>query len=484
MELLMTGPTVNPAGGILETGQSSPQLAGSNQAAVMAIAARLINAGAAFLTMVVITRYLSAKEQGFYYTFSSVLAIRIFVELGLSYVIMQSASHEAATLEFGSSLPVTGSPVHIARLGSLFRNAVLWYSVIISAIVAAVLPLGYIFFVTSHEAAAANWQGPWAFLVVSTSLHLAATPAMAVTEGCGFFADVARVRAREALVANAAFWVCLAGGMRLYAAGVLPAASLLVDLGYLFVRQRRLLGALWRAHAPNCTFSWRADIWPFQWRVGLSWLASYFVNQCYTPALFSARGSVEAGQMGLSLSAANAVFGISTCWVTSTAAVLGKLAAKKEFGKLDATFRSLGRRAVLTAILGACGAFGAVLFLQFCDLRLKARLVPPAAFSALVLGAIFATATYTKIAYLRSFKAEPTLKVNLVLAAFTAAAVFLVAGPFGALGLSLVYFCINGLLAFIAVGFVFRAARAGHEQHRDHVPGARDPALHFAVKPE
>jgi hypothetical protein len=37
---------------------------------------------------------LTAVEQGFYYTFGSVLALQVFVKLGLVTVIVQMASHE------------------------------------------------------------------------------------------------------------------------------------------------------------------------------------------------------------------------------------------------------------------------------------------------------------------------------------------------------------------------------------------------------
>src|SRR5258708_35135884 len=54
------------------------------------------------LTIFLIARYLRAEEQGFYYTFGSVIALNIFFELGLTYVLLQFASHEKAHLEWNA----------------------------------------------------------------------------------------------------------------------------------------------------------------------------------------------------------------------------------------------------------------------------------------------------------------------------------------------------------------------------------------------
>ncbi len=44
--------------------------------------------------------------------------------------------------------------------------------------------------------------------------------------------------------------------------------------------------------------SWRREVWPFQWKIAVSWLCDYFIFQLFTPVLFAFRGPVEAGQDG------------------------------------------------------------------------------------------------------------------------------------------------------------------------------------------
>ena len=45
-----------------------------------------------------ISWYLTAELQGYYYTFTSLIALQVFLELGFSIVVTQFASHEWANL--------------------------------------------------------------------------------------------------------------------------------------------------------------------------------------------------------------------------------------------------------------------------------------------------------------------------------------------------------------------------------------------------
>src|SRR5437016_12217930 len=55
-----------------------------------------------------IIHYLSGAEQGFYYTFGSILGFTVFLELGLESVLVQFASHERAHLTWTRSGTLEG----------------------------------------------------------------------------------------------------------------------------------------------------------------------------------------------------------------------------------------------------------------------------------------------------------------------------------------------------------------------------------------
>ncbi|MEO1984587.1 MAG: hypothetical protein ABGZ24_29075, partial [Fuerstiella sp.] len=78
------------------------------------------------LTMLLIVFCLTEVEQGYYYAFFYLLAMQIFVELGLHVVIISVASHEWSQLRIVDD-QVAGDPHALSRLASLSRMAARWY---------------------------------------------------------------------------------------------------------------------------------------------------------------------------------------------------------------------------------------------------------------------------------------------------------------------------------------------------------------------
>ena len=48
--------------------------------------ARIIQAGGGIVTLLLIAKFLTSEEQGYYYTFGSILSMQIFFELGYKMV--------------------------------------------------------------------------------------------------------------------------------------------------------------------------------------------------------------------------------------------------------------------------------------------------------------------------------------------------------------------------------------------------------------
>src|SRR5579863_4233329 len=93
------------------------------------VLARAWASAAGLITVGLIARFLSPDEQGYYYTFSSLVALQIVFELGFSFVILQMASHERAHLVISAEQQITGDEVAHRRLASVIQKSIRWYSV-------------------------------------------------------------------------------------------------------------------------------------------------------------------------------------------------------------------------------------------------------------------------------------------------------------------------------------------------------------------
>ncbi|HLH79467.1 MAG TPA: hypothetical protein VKV29_04200, partial [Chthonomonas sp.] len=90
-----------------------------------AIAYTAINRGwtliSGALSLLLISRFLTPVEQGYYFTFADILALQIFFELGLSTVLVPFASHEFAHLRWTDRGILEGDTTAKSRLASLLR---------------------------------------------------------------------------------------------------------------------------------------------------------------------------------------------------------------------------------------------------------------------------------------------------------------------------------------------------------------------------
>jgi len=118
---------------------------GLNPAIGLTILTRLIQVGGNLVSIIFIAKYLSADEQGYYYTFASILAIQIFFELGLSGIITQYTAHEFAHLTREGN-EITGDGYYKSRLSSLLRFCVKWFGIISFLLLIALVFAGFYFF--------------------------------------------------------------------------------------------------------------------------------------------------------------------------------------------------------------------------------------------------------------------------------------------------------------------------------------------------
>ena len=79
------------------------------------------------VTALLIATFFTSSLQGYYYTFATLLALQMFVELGLGTVIQMFASHEWAKLSFDDKQQIVGDEDSISRLISTSRIAFKWF---------------------------------------------------------------------------------------------------------------------------------------------------------------------------------------------------------------------------------------------------------------------------------------------------------------------------------------------------------------------
>jgi hypothetical protein len=392
------------------------------------------------ITVLLVAKFLNPDQQGFYYTFGSVIGLNIFFELGLAYVLLQFASHEKAHLEWTDFGTLTGSTNAELRLAALLKLALKWYGVAASLVIVIVLPAGVLFFARNNGALGAiHWRTPWIWLSIASAIDLLVSPLLAIVEGCGKVSQVASMRMGQNILSTVGLWLGLVFHGALFSAPVDQTINVLVALVWIIFGYRRFFQALASKDVSRAPISWRSEVWPFQWRIAFSWLSGYFIFQLFNPVLFATHGAVVAGQMGMSVIACNALFSVAAAWVSTKASPFGILVARRRWAELDALFFRTFTQSLIVLCIGAVAGLAIVVALNQRHLAFAERLLPPGPFACLLLATVVNYAIFSQTQYLRTHKSEPFVKLSIVMAVVTGLATLFLAGPFAAMGVAAGY---------------------------------------------
>src|SRR5713101_4019800 len=92
-----------------------------DRAVFFGLLSRIWGLAAGGVTAILIATYFSPETQGYYYTFTTILALQVFVELGLGTVAVQFASHEWSRLSLDESGHIVGDGDSLSRLISVAK---------------------------------------------------------------------------------------------------------------------------------------------------------------------------------------------------------------------------------------------------------------------------------------------------------------------------------------------------------------------------
>ena len=417
---------------------------GLDRAILYTLLGRVWTSLSGLVSIYFVTRCLSVDEQGYFYTFNSLVGLQVFFELGLAFVILQTASHERAHLEWAPGGTLTGDGTAKARLASLLRLVAQWYGAIATIFILLVVPVGLYFFATKgHSQAPIIWIVPWVWLVLASAGVLAISPFLAFCEGCGMVSEVALVRLFQGVFSMVFFWSVLAAKLKLFAIPVLSTASFLTGLLWLILYRRAFLLDLWLNQVATIKIDWWSEVWPFQWRIGLSWFAGYFIFQFFTPVLFAFHGPAAAGRMGMSITISGAVSTVALAWLTTKSPTFGRLAALRQISDLDRLFFRSLKQAIAVAGLLAITVLGLVIFIHYHGYNISRRLLDPLAFGLLVAATFVQVIVSAEAIYIRAFKEERFLYISIGSGVLIGASSYTFGRFFGATGMMAGYLGIN-----------------------------------------
>lgn len=418
---------------------------GMDKAIAYSSGSRILGGITGVLSVFFISTFLTDVEQGFYYTFGSILALQVFFELGLTGIMTQYVAHEASHLYFNERGGFEGEDKYVSRLASLIHFCVKWYAILAIFVLIFLLVVGIIFF--NHygeEHTNVSWKFPWALICFATAINIFQSPFISIFMGLGRVKEMSKIGFWQQMIVPIVNWVGLAMGLNLYVLGI--ANLLSIFIWQLFVWETglaKIVVNLWKNKITE-RVSYIKEIFPYQWKIALSWISGYFIFQLFNPVLFATEGAVVAGQMGMTLAALNAIQALSMSWQNTKIPLYSRLIALKDFFQLDSIFNK-----TLHQMVSVCTALLILFFLiiwmlnitqiQFNGHVLANRFLPYAPMLLMMVTIYLNQYINSWATYLRCHKQEPYLIPSICGGVADGLSTLILGNMFGLYGMTIGY---------------------------------------------
>lgn len=422
------------------------QKMGVDKAIAYSSGARVIQGFTGVGSMFFISTFLTGVEQGFYFTFGSILALQVFFELGLTGIMTQYVAHEASHLTLDENGEYQGEERYKSRLASLVHFCVKWYAVLAALIFVFLNVVGYIYFnkYGDNQGEYVDWQTPWILISIATAIQLFVSPLTSILTGLGFVKQTSKITFFQQLITPLCTWIGLASGLKLYVTGV--AYLLNVSIWFVFVNKQGLLTILKKLWQTSISerVAYMAEIFPYQWRIALSWVSGYFIFQLFNPVLFATEGAVVAGQMGMTLQALSAIQSFAFSWLNTKVPLYSRLIARKDYLQLDFVFNKALKQMVVigTSLLVLFYCFIAVLRItQFHigETILADRFLDYLPMLLMVIHVFLQQFISSWATYLRCHKKEPFLVYSIVAGILCMSSTLVLGNLYGLYGITIGY---------------------------------------------
>jgi hypothetical protein len=342
---------------------------------------------------------LSLDQQGYFFSFMSFGALLQMGDFGLSYAVLNNANH-------------LSSIGQRSRLAGLFSRAI-WLNCGTSLLLAVVVGLtGFQVFSAGRNTSELTrlvWLYPWISFVCAMFLAQLTAPGISFVEGGISVVAAWRFRFLQELLSGPVLILLFSYGFGLWSLVLFWISRFVVSATWLWMTKPPFDAAT--------SFTWRewyTEVWPFQWKMGLSALSGFLVFQAINPIVLAEQGLKAAGQFGFSLAIMNMVLMVTTVWPISKAAHYANLLSTRQFQKLRRSFREV---TLLSTLFAFCSAMGiSIILWWFTHIRLPHvdRLADWFTTTALLATGVLHHIVCCFAVLLRAERREPLLWVSVI----------------------------------------------------------------------
>jgi len=286
------------------------------------------------INIIIITIKLSPEEQGFYYTFLSLISLQSFFELGLfTYVTNKSSSIFANTERFKINFLVNSESIKL-NLGMLFKITIKLYLIISFSFFIIVGGSGLFFFSDTYYLELSEIQWAWISLCFFCAINLFYLGFNSFLEGCGQIEIISKLKLMAFIASGLLLGILLYFEFGLMSLPLSLLPKVFKDIYLMHYVFNKEFNLLIRAKKTS-GFNFMSEVAPMQFRLAVSGIFSFMQYSVMAPMVFTVLGPVQAGIIGVGLQITSFVQQILTRWTHIHQPLMAKLVSTHKFTELD-----------------------------------------------------------------------------------------------------------------------------------------------------
>lgn len=269
--------------------------------------AKIVSVFGNFLLLTFITYYVDPVEQGYYYTFLSLVGIYNVLELGFSVVLRQYIALNCNKLEICNNR-LTGDKRSIYNIYSAVKFSFIFYALISLAYICVCFIFKVIIFDKVQDNV--QWEVFWNLLVLTSAISFVTLPLVSYLEGIGLVKNVQKLRVITSIFVSILSVILVINKYILAAPSVYFIAYSILVIYYAITCCKYDLLKITQYKGENSDFSWKKQLLPQQSKIAISWLCGFFIFQIVNPVIFKVYGPEVSAIYGFSTTIVNLVLSL------------------------------------------------------------------------------------------------------------------------------------------------------------------------------
>lgn len=360
------------------------------------------------ISIIFLVKFLTIEEQGIWYTIINLSSLTILAELGFTNIISQFISHEVAHIKIINE-NFHGEEERLEKLSSIFRFSLKIYLVIIPISLIILTILGLIYFNKNSI----NIKTIWILYSVVGALTLLLTFFQSIYQSFDRIVPIQKSLLVSAIISTFAYWLSLFLNFSIWTIVISTFFSFFVCLMYLYFDSPSFWFNLFKLKNKKKLKIYN-EILPLQLKYALTFICSYLITYLLVPSMYKFIGASEAGKFGLALSLIATINSIALNWINTKVPKLSFLVSKKNTIEHKYMFKKALKDGFLVLIILYLILISGYFFIGEYYKSYLVRFPDFVQFLFLIFVGIIQYIISTIITYLRSFKEEPFIFLQIL----------------------------------------------------------------------